>query len=203
VWAMWSGNVPIFVPQYWPHAYYNLRYGVQLLPAAAAFSAVAVAVVFRAAARVIWRPLRVGVIAGLALLAATAYLAMLRPPGPGVYAEAVRNAGGRLAAEGALAHALAQWRPGQRILMYYGSFPGALADDGIPVHQVIQESNFQLWQRALLAPQQYVDWVVLQAGSPLAAGLNRDALDRYFAYAGSVKVPGQPALALYRRHGHP
>lgn len=203
LWAMWSGNVPIFVPQYWPHGYYNLRYGVQMLPAAAVFSGIAFAVMLRAARRVIWRPLRIGVGIGLALLLAVSYRAMLRPPGPGVYAEAVHNAGGRLAAEAGLARALSGWRPGQRILMYYGSFPGALADDGIPVHQVIQESNFRLWQRALNAPQRYVDWVVLQAGSPLARGLNRVALARDFAYAGSVTVPGQPALTLYRRHGRP
>ena len=31
------GGVPIFLPPWWPHSYYNLRYGLQLLPAFAVF----------------------------------------------------------------------------------------------------------------------------------------------------------------------
>lgn len=203
VWAMWSGNVPIFVPQYWPHGFYNLRYGIQLLPAVAAFSGLLVAAVGRTAARLVWKPARVGTVLGLALLVAASYLAMLRSPGPGVYAEAVHNAGGRLAVEAALARSLAPWRPGQRILMYYGSFPGALPDAGIPLHAVIQESNYLLWQRALSAPQNYVAWVVLQAGSPLSRSLNLSSLQRFFAYAGSVRIPGQPEISVYRRSPAP
>src|SRR5207302_9981837 len=34
------GGVPVFVPTWWPFSYYNLRYGLQLLPAVAVFSAV-------------------------------------------------------------------------------------------------------------------------------------------------------------------
>src|SRR5205823_10763341 len=36
------GSVPIFVPQWWPHAYVNVRYGMQLLPAIAIFLGLAV-----------------------------------------------------------------------------------------------------------------------------------------------------------------
>src|SRR5581483_10937187 len=33
------GGVPVFVPTWWPFSYYNVRYGIQLLPAVAVFSA--------------------------------------------------------------------------------------------------------------------------------------------------------------------
>src|SRR5205807_10511506 len=36
------GSVPIFVPQWWPHSYVNVRYGMQLLPAIAIFFGLAV-----------------------------------------------------------------------------------------------------------------------------------------------------------------
>ena len=26
------GSVPIFVPEWWPHSYYNVRYGMELIP---------------------------------------------------------------------------------------------------------------------------------------------------------------------------
>src|SRR5207302_10265989 len=27
------GGIPIFIPEWWPFSYYNVRYGIQLLPA--------------------------------------------------------------------------------------------------------------------------------------------------------------------------
>ena len=32
------GSVPIFVPEWWPFSYYNVRYGLELLPAIAVFA---------------------------------------------------------------------------------------------------------------------------------------------------------------------
>jgi hypothetical protein len=46
------GSVPIFIPQLWPHSYYNARYGMELLPALALFACVAAA----AAERRLMRP---------------------------------------------------------------------------------------------------------------------------------------------------
>src|SRR5919108_2801371 len=36
------GGIPLFVPSWWPFSYYNVRYGIQLLPAAAVFFSLAV-----------------------------------------------------------------------------------------------------------------------------------------------------------------
>ena len=33
------GSVPIYHPEWWPFSYYNVRYGLQLLPAVAVFAA--------------------------------------------------------------------------------------------------------------------------------------------------------------------
>ena len=201
LWAMWTGNVPIFVPQYWPHGYYNLRYGVQMLPAVAVFSGIVAAGLARAARRVLLRGLAPGLAIGLALLAAASYLAMLRPPGPSTYAEAVHNAPARRAMQHALALALAPRRPGERILLYYGSYPEALADDGIPLHDAIQESNYRLWLAALAAPQRYVAWIAAEAGSPVAVGVSAAALARYFHPVARLHVAGEPDIEVYRRNG--
>jgi len=41
VYSVAYGSVPIFIPQLWPHSYYNARYGMELLPALALFAGVA------------------------------------------------------------------------------------------------------------------------------------------------------------------
>ncbi|HET9784488.1 MAG TPA: hypothetical protein VFP94_05935 [Terriglobales bacterium] len=207
VWAMWSGNVPIFLPQYWPHGYYNLRYGVQLLPAVALFSGLTVAALWRGAGRVIvpgWSGARLAAAVGigLALVCSGSYLWMLRAPGPPAYAEAVHNAPARLEMEHLLAAALLPRQAGEQVLMYYGNFPGALADDGIPLHEVVQESNFLLWQDALLHPQAAVEWVVRESDSPTWRLVNQRDLRQYFEQVADLHVATQHEIKVYRRREH-
>ena len=42
IYSVAYGSVPIFIPQLWPHSYYNSRYGMEMLPALAVFAFVAV-----------------------------------------------------------------------------------------------------------------------------------------------------------------
>ena len=42
VYSVAYGSVPIFIPQLWPHSYYNSRYGMEMLPALAVFAFLAV-----------------------------------------------------------------------------------------------------------------------------------------------------------------
>ncbi|MHB8735050.1 MAG: hypothetical protein ACYC6M_07095 [Terriglobales bacterium] len=201
LWAMWSGNVPIFIPQYWPHGYYNVRYGVQLLPALAAFSGLAVMAAARLVARWTpdWQSSATGVVLGLMLLTGLSYGEMLRDMGPLTYAEAVYNAPARLAMESHLAHALAPYRRGERILMFLGTYPGALAVDEIPLREVIQESNFHLWDAALARPDLYVQWVVVEQGTLIDQRVNHAVLDRKFQPVASFTAPAQHVVVVYRR----
>ncbi|HXT82252.1 MAG TPA: hypothetical protein VN702_22005, partial [Acetobacteraceae bacterium] len=124
----------------------------------------------------------------------------LRAPGPVAYAEAEHNAPDRLAMEHQLAKALKPRRKGERVLMYYGTYPGALADDGIAVREVVQESNFLLWQDALFAPHRQVQWVVVEEGSPVAKLVNRRDLRQYFHQVAALTAPYQHAIEVYRRN---
>jgi hypothetical protein len=45
VYSVAYGSVPIFIPQLWPHSYYNARYGMEMLPALALFACVTCAAV--------------------------------------------------------------------------------------------------------------------------------------------------------------
>lgn len=203
-WAMWTGNVPIFVPPYWPHGYYNLRYGIQLLPALAVGLGWLMMRVRDTAWPSRWRMPAGGRPRQAIFYALCLWLVlndgfMLRGRGPLVYAEASYNAPGRLAMEHQLAGVLRQVRPGQRILMYVGTFPGALADDGIALHRVICETNYRLWQHALAAPARYVSWIVLERHTWMAHDLNRRALARGFHPVARLHVPGQHTITVFRR----
>jgi hypothetical protein len=227
IWAMWSGNVPIFVPQLWPHGYYNARYGLQILPAVCAFSGAAAWWIVCNAPGVLRRvairlsaaggngygrrqrladiagglapaSIRRGVAIGLLLLVAISYGRMFSGFGPITYAEAVVNSPDRLAMERQLAAALRPWHPGERVLMFLGTYPGALADDGIPLHDVIQESNFQNWDIALLQPEKRVQWIVIESGTITAAMVNRFALRRCFREVARFTAPHQNVVSVYR-----
>ncbi len=41
IYSIAFGSVPIFLPQLWPHAFYNARYGMELLPALCVYGALA------------------------------------------------------------------------------------------------------------------------------------------------------------------
>ncbi len=41
IYSVAYGSVPIFIPQLWPHAFYNARYGMELLPALCVYAALA------------------------------------------------------------------------------------------------------------------------------------------------------------------
>jgi hypothetical protein len=51
VYSVAYGSVPIFIPQLYPHSYYNARYGMEMLPALALFACVAGAALERRLAR--------------------------------------------------------------------------------------------------------------------------------------------------------
>lgn len=207
VWAMYAGNVPIFIPALWPHSYYNSRYGLELLPAAAVFSGLAVGAGWT------WLHQRrpgwaTAAVAAVALALAASFAVMLGGDGPLVYAEAVHNAPARLQMERQLALALEgepgrPRRPQDRVLMYLGDYPGALADDNIPLRQVVNESNFLLFQDALAAPQKYVDWVIIERHTEIDKLINRAALARYFQPVVKISVTGQPDISVYRKQGAP
>ena len=194
------GGVPVFVPTWWPFSYYNVRYGLQLLPAMAVF--VAVAFYFLAhLARPL--PTRVAVaIAALALVAGS-YLGVLRTK-PVCFREAWVNSRTRLALEAKLADQLRSLPQSSAILMYLGDHVGALQDADIPLRRVINEGNHRtwkqpsdpqgLWERALRNPAEYADFAVAVEGDPVSRALAQDNL--IFPRTVNIDVNGQPRAVV-------
>jgi hypothetical protein len=195
------GGVPIFVPTWWPFTHYNVRYGLQLLPA----FAVALALLAHRAVRSDgWQMrTRVACIAGLLALIVASYASIWRA-GPVSLVEAQVNMRSRNQLEAQLATWLEKLPHDSTLLMYLGDHVGALQQAGIPFKQVINEGNHRtwkqptdadgLWERALLDPAQYVDYVVAFEGDSVWQAVQARNLQALVV----IHTSGQAPAIIYR-----
>ncbi len=124
--------------------YYNVRYGLQLLPA----FAVALAIVVHLAMRSItWnRRLRAVCVLAVCTLAIASYASILRAT-PVSLKEAQVNMRTRNQLETRLAVWLRDLPPDSTLLMYLGDHVGALQQAGIPLKRIINEGNHRVWKQ--------------------------------------------------------
>jgi hypothetical protein len=195
------GGVPIFIPAWWPFTHYNVRYGLQLLPAFAA----GVGILAYAAARSKQWPKRWrrGALLGLFVIVVVSYGFIWRA-GPVCYEEAVINMRGRVALERQIAGWLHALPPKATLLMDLGGHPGAVEQAGISLKRTINEGNHRvwmrptdpegLWERALANPAELADYALAFEGDDVW----RAAQGRGFKELVVIKVMGQPQATLYR-----
>ena len=166
IYAVAYGSVPIFIPQLWPHSYYNSRYGMEMLPALAVFGFLAVQWVER------WlrgrQPLAGRLLQPVVLMLIVLNTIAMMYGVPLVLKEAEANSTTRVAFEKALAQILDGFPPGSPILMYNSNFVGALQDAGIPLRQTVNEEDRDSWQAALKAPAEHAAFVVAIAGDAVS-----------------------------------
>jgi len=195
------GGVPIFVPAWWPFTHYNVRYGLQLLPAFAMAFAVLVYLVVRAAQL---RPrLRLVAVLGVFAVLVVSYASIWRA-GPVCLIEAEINMRSRNQLEAQLAVWLGKLPQSATLLVYLGDHVGAVEQAGIPLKQVINEGNHRvwkqpvdpdgLWERALANPAQYADFVVAFEGDPVWQAVHQ----RQLAELVEIHVTGQARAIVYR-----
>ncbi len=192
-------GVPIYVPVWWPFSYYNVRYGLELLPAFSVF--VAVAVCF-AAQLVRRRAFKFGAVAATLIFVATSYASIWRAPA--CFSEAAINSRGRIAVERELADFVKALPPDSTLLMYLGNHVGALQQAGVPLRRVINEGNHRtwkqpadldgLWERALANPAKYADFVIAFEGDAVSSGVQKQDL----VSLAVIHVSGEPAATIYR-----
>jgi hypothetical protein len=195
------GAVPIFVPTWWPFSHYNLRYGLELLPAFAAGMAVLVNLALKS-----YRPPdRMRMAAALVLLSViVAGYASVWQADPICYREAAVNMRRHLSLDQQVANWLKALPPDATLLMYLGEHVGALQQAGIPLKHVINEGNHRvwkqpfdpdgLWERALANPAAFADYVVAFEGDTVWQAVQGRQLKELV----EVKVTEQPRAILYR-----
>jgi hypothetical protein len=194
VYSVAYGSVPIFIPQLWPHSYYNSRYGTEMLPAVALFALLDVQWLegrwsqSQPFAKRLMQPITL-------LLIALNTLGMMYLT-PLVLREALNNSTTRIGFESALARQLLTLPRGSTILMYNSDHVGALQDAGIPLRQTINEGDYDSFHAALAAPAEHAAYVVAIAGDPVSASVA--AHPEGLTELTILCTTGQPCARIYR-----
>ncbi|HEY3629232.1 MAG TPA: glycosyltransferase family 39 protein [Terracidiphilus sp.] len=166
--AVAYGSVPIFIPPWWPHSWYNTRYGLELLPALALgiafFTHLLVTGVREFKAQ--WARY---VAAGIFALIAINVVIVIRER-PLVYVEGTKNMESRSQYDHEVPlvlGALTRCYPGAPVLMNTSVHPEFVAFSGIPLRQTINESDREFLQAALAAPAKQAAIVVAFEGDEI------------------------------------
>jgi hypothetical protein len=195
------GSVPIFLPPWWPHSFYNTRYGIEMLPAFAlglGFAAqFALAVVNEFKPRAInarW----VGYAAGALFTVVALNAVQMVRERPLVYMEGTKNIEARRAYEIEIPPALRALlveRPQAVVLMNTSVFPEIVALTGIPLRETISESDLEIYRAALDAPAAHAALVLAFDGDEIdrAVKTHPEGLTavRHFSTA------GEPDATIY------
>jgi hypothetical protein len=195
-------GVPIFVPTWWPFSFYNVRYGLQLLPLFSVSVAVTTYFLLHLARN---KNTKTAIVAAVLILLAANYAFVWRAQ-PVCFREAWVNSRSRIAFETELASNLNKLPHNSNLLMYLGDHVGALQRAGIPLRRTINEGNHRpwkspadiegLWERALANPSQYVDFVIAMDGDPVALAVQKQILTSLVV----IRTAGQPAATIYWTH---
>jgi hypothetical protein len=190
------GSVPIFLPVWWPHSWYNTRYGLEMLPAFALGLGFAASVLMGPARE--FKPGSVRYLSILLFLIIGLNTGWMLREGPPVYIEGTKNIEARRSYETEIPAALRQQlasHPGGIVLMETSVYPQIVAFTGIPLSQTINESDKEFYHAALAAPAQH---------AALVLAFNGDEVDQaVHAHPEGLKAvqhfsaPWQPSGTLY------
>jgi hypothetical protein len=189
------GSVPIFLPAWWPFSYYNVRYGLQLLPALAVFTSFVIyfAGVWTKSIRVL-----IGVTVLLGMFVAGSYAVAMRHT-PICLREARVNSAARILFDRKLAEQLQQVPPGSTLLMYTSGHAAALEFAGLPLRRTINEGNKKVWYAALASPARVSDYVLAfeAPDDPVWQAVQRHQDD--LQSIAIIESPGHPRAWLFQR----
>jgi len=198
LWSMHRGVVPIFVPELWPHAYYNSRYGLHALPLLA----------FAAAALVTIAPVRFRAAAATAVIAVGIawWIGYPRPQGWITWAESRANSEGRRAWMYETAEFLKpRYTPGAGILSAAGDdFYGVFRVAGIPLHQTFGIPNGISFLAAAARPDLFLheEWAVVKGGDlAQSAVLRAGRYGIHYFLLDTIIEKNEPVIEIYRRIG--
>ena len=195
------GGVPIFIPYWWPFTHYNVRYGLQLLPALAV--SIGLLVYFLSRLQTKNPVLRAAAPLSLLVLVVGSYLSVWQAT-PICLEEARVNMRTRNQFQAQLATWIEKLPQDSTLLMYLGDHVGAVERAGFPLKHTINEGNHRvwmqprdeegLWERALADPAKYADYVLAFDGDPVWQAVKESHLHELV----EIHVTGQARAVLYR-----
>ena len=190
------GSVPIFLPPWWPHSWYNTRYGMELLPALA-LGIGFLASLFIAAVRD-FKPQGAKFAAAALFVLATLNAAQLVRERPLTYVEGLKNIEAHRPYQRDIPpvlRALLAHQPNATILMETSVDPQIVALTGIPLRQTINEADLAIWDTALKAPAQHAALVLAFDGDAVDLAVKAHPED--LRVLRRFTAQGQPSGTLY------
>ena len=189
-------SVPIFLPIWWPHSWYNTRYGMEMLPAFAL--GLAFAAQFALAATREFKPVLVRYMAAVLYAAVLLNAWNILRHQPLTYIEGTKNIESRRQFEEnipPLLRSLLATRPGGLVLMNTSVYPNLVAFAGIPLRQTINEGDREYLSAALAHPATHAAIVVAFEGNDIDDAVKKHpeglrAVARFTA-------PRQPPITVY------
>jgi hypothetical protein len=198
IYSVAYGSVPIFIPQLWPHAFYNARYGMELLPALALYAALSAEHLetflksrtsnFAKLAARLWHPTAI-------FLCVANCIAMMYFI-PMVLQEAIHNSTTRVALERNLANALEIIPQNVPVMMSLTNHVGAVPLAGRTLRSMVSENDDQTWQIALKDPAHNAAYVIAMVGDPVARAVA--AHPKGLAETEVICTTGQPCARVYQ-----
>ena len=188
------GSVPIFIPQLYPHSFYNSRYGMEMLPGLVLFGFITVAWLERmwVTTRPLLTKLLPRIMLGVTALNSVAMMYFV----PLVLKEGEVNAMTRMPFETSIARQLESFPQGVPILMHTSDHIGAIQQTGMPLKQILSEGDYDSWKAALNAPAEKADYVVAIAGDPVDQAVK--AHPENLTELTVLCTTGQPCARIYK-----
>ncbi len=191
---MYSSGTPIFVPDLWPHSYYNTRYGLTALPLLA----------LGLAALVTLCPARMRRIAAVVVVLAVTAPWFARPiPDSWVcWKESQVNSVERRAWTAEAADYLRRHYHGGGILIPFGDLTGIVLEAGIPLRETLHSGNAPHTSPPSSAPTCSCTkrWAVAISGDAVATAMLRAQRNgpRYECVK-MIALKDAPVIEIYRR----
>lgn len=187
--------VPLYVPTLFPNTYYNLRLGVELLPAAAILTSFLLPL--NLPRRLHWALMTIlmALIIGQAIQTASSGAAELA-----VAKEGVVNTPCRSKRQQAVVRILREKYDGQNLLMTAGEWPCVMIEVGIPFRKTLSAVNRTYQDQLRSQPGKLVEWVVRSDGDDVDELMRAyPASFRDFDLIFAESIQGEGNVAIYRR----
>lgn len=166
--SLHSSGTPIHVPNLWPNSWYNTRYALGALPAAA-FGVAALATIMHQRIRGVWAGL-------LVATCLSPWVFYPRMDNWLCWKEAQVNGGARQAwTRAASAYFKPRYRPRDGILLSFGDPAGVLRESGIPLRESLHEGDGAMFRAAVARPDLFLweEWAICVEGDRVSKAMAR------------------------------
>lgn len=160
--SMAHASVPIYVPILPPFSYYNLRYGLEVLPALAVFPTFLVGPGITGKRRFVTGAVVLALIAGEG-----AFMARGGPESLPIVRESIRNTPCRAKRQQALIALFRREYDGRELLMSPGEWLCLNPAIGLPFRKTLSETNTESWIKLSSGVPTVVGWIIRGVDDPV------------------------------------